>query len=233
MFLTSQKNLLYKAIQQQGLNLRNFNLTETPKAEDEWEGLKLTHTPTNFYFRLAVRQAGINQNNRPLPGLNIYCTPNREVFVPTEGEQNTHVGIKDWPTAVAVLSNWLAWVKQEVEEPDLWTSLENTPDLFAEDASLTDEQFTPLEIKQLEERLEEVEQHIRALNLPIEAEKAINQAIQDVPNKAKRLTIKELAEVVFSAVVKEGFKWGLTVEHLQSIWAGCKYLFFITKNLPN
>lgn len=231
MFLPSQKNLLYKAIQEQGLKSRDFTLAETPPAGSEVEGLKLVHKPTGFYFRLAVQHSEVDQNRKVVPGLYLYCAPKREGVVLIEGEQNTHAAVKDWPTTVAVLSKWLVWLKQEVEEPDLWNSLESTLDPFDEDAPITDERFTPAEIKLLQARIDEVEQRVFALNLPEEAKAAINEVIREVPDKAKRLTKKELSDVVFSTVVKECFKWGLTAEHLQSIWQGCKYLFTVANTM--
>ncbi|KUG09215.1 hypothetical protein [Solirubrum puertoriconensis] len=228
MFLTSQKNLLYKAAQDLGFNMQDFSLVETPPVNKEVKGLKLTHKPTGYYFRLAVLHAEVDQYQAVIPSMYLFCTPNRQRVVLMDGEQNTHAGVKDWDTTVQVLKNWLAWLKAEAAEPDLWTSLEDAPSFFAEDAAITDEMFTPAEIKQLQERVQEVQERVSTLELPEEAADAIKEVVREIPNKAKRLTKRELADIVFSTVVKEAFKWGLTAEHLQYVWNGCKYLFTVT-----
>jgi hypothetical protein len=78
--------------------------------------------------------------------------------------------------------------------------------------------FSAEEIQLLAERVQVVENKIKELNLPSEAEEAIIEVVRDVPNEAKFFTKKKLAEVVVGQLISQGMKWGLTTEHMQVVW---------------
>lgn len=214
MFLTSQKNLLFTAIKEQGFNLREFSLEESTE-------LKVTHTRTAFYFRIYTGPIGTNE-------LRIYglYTPDFGANIVTQTEVKVH-GLKTWPEMIGHVNRWLSWLKTETTQPDLWVEMEHTPYMFADEEPITDGHFTQAEIQQLEERVGEVERRVLALNLHPKAEAAVTAAIRDVPAKARRLTRKDLADCIVGSLVKEGFKWGLTVEHMTAIWHGIQYFFTV------
>jgi hypothetical protein len=218
MFLNSQKNLLFTAIQESGLNRRDFTLEESKE-------LRVSYKPTIFYFRIAVESVVIDTSGGTALRLAVYYTPKQHGVIIDPDEEKEHKNIKEWSTAVGVFANWLSWIKRELSQPDLWAEMEHTPHMFEEEEPLTDERFTPAEVKQLKERIAEVEQRITSLGLPPDAEAAIIDVIREVPAKAKRFTKKELADTIVGALVKEGFKWGLTTEHLSGAWHACQHFF--------
>jgi hypothetical protein len=218
MFLPSQKNLFFHAIKEQGLNLRDFNLTAT----DE---LKLTHKPTGFYFRVLVQQRAVTVNGIPQPRLATFDTPRRYGVVVDAQNENSRPFIEEWSEVAPILLGWLNWIRQELEQPDLWAEMEHIPHLFADEEPATDDHFTLAEVKLLEERVAEVEERILELNLPPEAEAAVVETVRAVPAKATRFTKKELADCIVGSLVKEGFKWGLTTEHMSAAWHACQHFF--------
>lgn len=218
MFLPGQKNLFFKSIQQQELQPKDFNLI----ASNE---LKLTYKPTGFYFRVQIHERAVSVNGQVEARLVSFCTPKRQGVIIDETQESTYGGSEDWNKVISFLSVWLTWIKQEFEQPDLWAEMEHTPHLFADEEPATDEHFSPAEIKLLEGRVAEVEQRVLELNLPPEAEAAVVETVRAVPAKATRFTKKELADCIVGSLVKEGFKWGLTTEHMSAAWHACQYFF--------
>jgi hypothetical protein len=217
MFLKSQSNSLYTAISEQGLNQHEFVLTNKNE-------LVVTHIQSEYRFRINSYEVSVGTGNTKETRLQILFTPNFKAAIPTKGESQLSA-IKSWADLLGFFNQWVTWLKSEVEEPDLWAEMEHTPHLFSDEEPATDEHFTPAEIKLLEERVAEVEQRVLELNLPPEAEAAVVETVRAVPAKATRFTKKELADCIVGSLVKEGFKWGLTTEHMSAAWHACQHFF--------
>lgn len=188
---------------------------------EEW--VRITYKPTGFYFRIYPVETKTDRGL--LTFLSIGQTPSAQGAIFSTKKEGSVVSIQTFDNAVAHFSKWVALLKQEFKQPDLWAEMEQTPLMFAEPETITDEQFTPAEIKLLEARVPHVEQQIIDLDLPPDAEAAITAIVQEVPSKAKRLTKKELADTLIGSFVKEGIKWTLTSEHVSYVWHACQHFF--------
>lgn len=224
MFLNSHKNLLYTAIQDTKLNVRDF----TFEASNQ---LLITHKASGFYFKIASQMVVPGNGGKEAPRLFTYSTPVISNVVILPNEEKRHVSIDKWDTVVHIFKEWLSWLKQETEQPDLWAQVEHEPYIFSDEEKITEDLFTAAEVKLLEARLSQIEQQIGDLNLPPEAEAAITDVVREVPTKAKRLTKKEVADIVIGSLMKEGLKWALTKENIISLWHIC--LHFFTLALPS
>lgn len=220
MFSTNQKNALLKAIQRAGMSAKEFSLTVSPDPVE----LRLDYKPENLYFRVTYSSIGTDQNRQQVMRIATFSTPKPGLLLNIKEEQQ-HNNIDKWEAVVAIFGHWLILLQEEYKQPDLWAEMEHTSHLFADEEPATDERFTPAEIKLLEERVAEVEQRVIELNLPPEAEAAVVETVRAVPVKATRFTKKELADCIVGSLVKEGFKWGLTTEHMSAAWHACQYFF--------
>lgn len=217
MFLKSQKNLLSTAIREHGFSLRDFSLKEATE-------MRITHIKSGYYYRIYTVEIPIGSTSNRETRLQSLFTPDFKAAIPTKAETRP-LSVKTWADLLKLFNDWLAWLKYETEKPDLWAEMEYTPYMFADEEPVTEEQFTTAEVKLLEERVIEVERRVLALNLPPEAEAAVVATVREVPGKAKRFTKKELADCIVGSLVKEGFKWGLTTEHMSAAWHACQHFF--------
>lgn len=207
---SNQKNALYKAIELQKSSTRSFHIEVTEK----WT--KVTHKPTGFYFRIQPTE-GRRGNGPVTVFVFAYYTPSRQGSIFSAQKEASITNTDSFEEVTAHFSNWLILLKQEFEQPDLWAELEQTPDIMIEDAEIVEDLFTPAEIKLLEERVIAAENHVIALNLPQQAENAIVEVIREMPAKAKRLTKKEVWDILFGTIVRESLRAGITSEHTADI----------------
>jgi hypothetical protein len=209
MFLVSQKNQLYAAIKEHGLSLRDFRLDDSTE-------LRLTHVPSGFYYRIYISEVLVASNDKE-QRLESLFTPNFRALIVTPSEAR-FPSAKKWPDLIGFLQLWLNWLREETTQPDLWAEMEQGPDFFAEQETLPEDAFTPAEIKLLEARVEHIEQQLSELDLPAETEEAIAQAVREVPEKSKRLTKKEMGEILLSSVLRESFKAALSKDTMLAVW---------------
>lgn len=212
MFSTNQKNTLLQAIKAAELNTRDFTLTTT----SDPVGLKLTYKPEDLHFRVAHVKIGVDQNRQDVMRLQTFSIPMPDVLF-SRNKEFIHPNVERWDVVLAILNNWLKLLKTEFEQPDLWTEMEQSPNVIIEDAEIIDERFTPTEIKLLQERIVVVENQVIALELPQQAESAIVKVLRGMPSQAKRLTKKELWEILFSTILRESLRAGLTAEHTSDV----------------
>lgn len=211
------------------MDAREFSITTSA---DPLE-LKLIYRPEKLYFRATYSSVGVDQHQQQIMRLATFSTPKPGILLDVKAEHH-HNNIDKWDAVAAIFNQWLKLLKAEFKQPDLWAEMEHTPYMFADEEPTTDDRFTSAEIKQLEGRVAEVEQRILTLNLPPEVEAAVTIIIREVPAKAKRFTKKELADCIVGSLVKEGFKWGLTTEHIAAVWHGFQYFFttYIGPHIP-
>jgi hypothetical protein len=206
----NQKNALYKAIELQKLNARSFHIEATDKLTI------ITYKPTGFYFRIQPTEGRRGTGPATVFPF-IYYTPLKQGVVFNAQKEASITNADSFEDVTAHFTNWLVLIKQEFEQPDLWAVLEQTPDILIEDAEMMEDRFTPAEIKLLQERVIKVQTQVVALNLPQQTETAIVEILREMPAKAKRLTKKELWEVLFSTILRESLRAGLTSEHTSDI----------------
>jgi hypothetical protein len=228
MFSPAKKNDLLKVIQEHGSNPRQFLLAEIPQEH----GLKITFKPAGFHFKVFLINIGKDsQTGESVFRLVCRYSP-KPGIVPNPSLEFVSNSLKEWKDVLGFLVVWLELLHVEYGQPDLWQEMESGPEMFAEHAEILDERFSAQEVKQLTQRVAEVEERIGELGLSREAEAAFSQIIRDVPAKAKRLTKKEVADTMIGSLVKEGLKWGLTYEHIASAWHACLSLFeIVSKHL--
>lgn len=219
MFLKSQKNSLLDRIKVKELNPRDFSFVEITEPVQ----LKLTHKTSKFYVQITYGVVGKDAYGRLVNALTTVYAPTMDVVLKVSTVTTHH--LDTWEQVLPVVDKWLGILKSEAEQPDLWAELEEEPEAFADTETVTNERFTAAEIKQLSERVADILQKVIELQLPPEAEAAINQTIKEVPAKAKRLTKKELSDTLVGAFMKEGLKWGLTIDHVSAVWHVCQHFF--------
>jgi hypothetical protein len=212
MFSPNQKNALYKAMELQKANVRSFRIV-TDDAE-----IKITHKPTGFHFRIRPTEGRSGGAGPVITFLYTYYTPSRQGAIFNAKNEVAITNTDSFEKITAHFSNWLLLLKQEFEQPDLWSEMEHEPSLFEDAEIITEERFTDAEIKLLEARVPEIEQQIIDLDLPPDAQAAITAIIRKVPARAMRFTKKELSDALVGSFVKAGFKWQLTTADIGEVW---------------
>jgi hypothetical protein len=109
--LRSQKNEVFLAIKEIGFEPSEFLWSEVQ------DYLRLTHEPTNFYFTFGVMDG--QWYLRQYPGY----SKAEDVFA---GKP------RDWAPVITAFKTWVAVVKREHVEPDLWATVQQDKKLIAE-----------------------------------------------------------------------------------------------------
>lgn len=201
-FTVKERNELAEIIINNGLKTTDFHESNSTKY--------------NMVFRPLALSFGIidNPNSHLWPGIySIGTIPNR-----IEGSAYNYKNGTNWKGTVAVFRKWVSLIVDELQTPDLWKLVQEREPFLKSATNLPNEVFSTEEIKVLVERVETVENKIKELKLPAEAQAAITEIVRDVPVEAKFFTKKKLTEIVVGQLISQGLKWGLTTEHMQAIW---------------
>lgn len=111
--LRSQRNEVFRAIAEEGLDARQFEW-ERPSPEEAGSLEILRHMPTGSYFGFRDNPAGWGYQYSP-------------------GVEHEEFGglAGTWPYVMQAVRTWLAATRRETEQPDLWAELAAAPDAEA------------------------------------------------------------------------------------------------------
>ncbi len=172
MLLTSQRNEIFAAIQQAGLDPASFkeNFTEKPTGY-----FIVPVGGKGVWFR--VQQIGSSYKIDGRPGF--------------DGRLNFQYERPYWSDVFSYLADWLQAVKNELNIPDLWADLQANARLFAPTSEAPEEVFTPDEARQLRIQLQHIQQQLLTAGLPEAAARQLAQTVREAGEKAERFTKKE------------------------------------------
>lgn len=206
--LRSQRNDLYKAIEQAGLTPSEFEIFEPEfGVSTEKVAYRGTATEEEFYFEIEVR------------GFRCSWSPAR---------QSKHDAdmFQEWSSVVEVFSRWLQYLRRELDAPDLWADLSQLTALAtasAEDDLDGEEPLSPGEQEKLMRGLDQVRELVASrADLPEDQKQAMSDAVDKIQTSSRRIGRNELFSMVVGAVVNQVIRTVLTVENAK--WLMTKIL---------
>jgi hypothetical protein len=126
--------------------------------------------------------------------------------------------VYSWEAVMSRFSPWVKEVKDDLDTPDLWAELHRNAQLLGRISGEThgNTPFTSEEQKDIEQRLREVEAHVRATYSLSEPEvENLHRKIDYLIDAAGRLSRFDWAGIFVGAIVCYIFEVGLPVESLR------------------
>jgi hypothetical protein len=199
--LRSQRNAIFEAIQNVGLEPRDFDWTERHTKYNQgtkYIKVALAHRPTDYYFAFNLNE----ESSTYWPE----CSPG------SDREVNTFGGITDRVNLLGFVRAWLTYLKREFTSPDLWAAISEEGSLTeAAIASDIDETpFTAKETTYISGALREIREYVFATHeLSSEMHSFVNERFDYLEKSAKRqgrkAWIHTTIGVLFTIVVGAAF----------------------------
>lgn len=185
--LRSQKNQIFLAIKETGLEPGEFEWGTTPtrwRTEENMAAMLhpkvdiISHKVTGFYFAFDVYNDKANPRFSPSPELAV------------EHDAGTKL---DWGAVLRAVRTWLAIVQREHLEPDFWEAYSGGNLLAAN--SLSDDEnlpFTPTELLRVRSAIKEIGEHLKSRGSGSQAEaQLIDARLKHLEDAAGRLGRKD------------------------------------------
>jgi hypothetical protein len=149
----TRKNAILQHIQAAGLDLRDFVWTEEPSeitqvglGHDPFTVEALVHQPTGYWFCFDVDDA----SGSPWA-----------IYLPGRDGVKRREQAGSWDYVFVYVEQWIAFVKQEHEAPDLWAELRRQRELIIGE-HVENAPFSPHEVAQIAAQLNETKEYVRA-----------------------------------------------------------------------
>ncbi len=192
--LTSQKNDIYHAIEGAGLNPREFRWEMRDAERIGFEGSEaetLVHVPTGFFCMIENAPVGRAGNTRAYESSGDYLL----AYEPGEESRVQAVtGISQYH-ALERIRTWVANIKRETSEPDLWAQLASEGEAFSDALASLDTDNTPFrpdEVRRISDSLDEVRAQLTAQHDVTEEQlRRIDKAIAALKAAAERVGRKD------------------------------------------
>lgn len=206
-------------IKEAGLSLHTFKL-------EAKEHLLVTHLPTGFYFKVLSKSVGVaSDTNREVFNLFISYTPLTVNGVLFPNQEKAYAPVGKWDTVPAVFTHWVALVKKESEEPDMWADLERNMLLFDTTADNDDVAFTNAELRTVQAKLREAARQIAGTELPSEAIDKLTLVLEQQATQSESLTKKEWKMNFVAAVTSAVIGLALNPTQAHDVFAIIKSVF--------
>lgn len=178
MLTNKQKNGFFDAIREAKFNPADFTLTEDKE-------VLLTYTTTNYRFRVVPTLSG----GRAV--LSTYSTPDDRSLITVVDKFRPRGSFPTWPETYASFLDWLKFIKEEADTPDLWAEAAKTAQLFATASEQSDEKFTRTELAEVQGQLRLLQLSFTQAALPEAAKQKLIELTQTAAVKAEGLTKKD------------------------------------------
>lgn len=182
MLSKKQKNILFKAIESNGLNTSEFLIQEDSE-------IRITHVPSEYYIRLIPIElllSGVKTD-----AIQILVTPDNSRLIIRHKQERHRGNQKDWGAVLQIFEIWLNVIKEELDTPDLWAEATKTAQLFAGTAEAPDDKFTRTELAEVQGQLRQLQQSFAAATLPEAARQKLIELTETAAVKAEGLTKKD------------------------------------------
>ena len=185
--LLSQKNELFRLIQDQKLSPTDFELRSVHSGESDTSDNfvpVVTHTATDFHFTIELN----GHFNRDESRFFVHFSPGDELH-----SQSEYAG--NWYIVTKLFSSWLEYVKRETELPDLWSGLQDSQFLQKQPSDNLD--FTPEELIKVRESLEDIKAHVlKTYEMTATQRQIVESRFDDMEEAASRMGRKDWLNLV-------------------------------------
>ena len=203
LLMTSQKNAVLQLITAAGLEPFNF----------EWRETTSLRTPDCQVSAIGYRGKDYHCLFDLFNGKSFWITHSPGA---DRSLEDHHIN-SEWGPVEPYIVNWLAYLKRELEEPDLWARIVSyqLPDGSIPSDDTSNEQFTALEVDQLERSINEVRGFL-VENYGDNAE--INDKLDYLIESSKRMGRKDWVNICIGSLVSLALAQAFQPEHVMAAW---------------
>jgi hypothetical protein len=207
--LTSQRNEVFKTIQDSGFVPSDFEWAEVESRHGFSRVPQLRHIPTGYYFSIERGEIDYNET-----GFFVSYSPGLE----TQHDGDTS---GTWVNVVKAVAFWLKNVRRETELPDLWDSLEGGNQLLQDDTEQSSDNlpFTQAELPQIRIALEEIKTYVLKTKDLTEAQRNIvNARFSHMEEAATRMGRKDWLSLVVGSLLGVAFNIALNGDSTRDLF---------------
>jgi hypothetical protein len=190
--LTSQRNYVFTAIQDSGLDPTDFDITES-LSETGRKTVNLTQKTTGFYFQIQLRPV-------PAVSFRVSHSPGAEFLTELSN-------CSSWTEVTVRLGHWLSYVLRETAVPDLWDKVMKEGQLIQDATEQKDNApFSQAELPKVRSALEEIKVYVTAIkDFSEEQRRIINARFDYMEEAASRMGRKDWINIVISNLLGIAF----------------------------
>ncbi len=217
MFDKRKRNKLVELIKSTRLEPNEFEIILNPD-----ESVKITYANGNYYFLIipGTRSVMIQGGVRQLEGVRVQYVPT-QISEKISFKENFFKSpfIEEWPEVFKLMESWLKELKADIDTPDLWAEeqIVSVFNGFIKIEQVPEEPFSSEEYSLLLRQLKEFRKKVPELGLPDKAAKAIQQTIDQSPEKASNSSKREFAKWFFQTIGSAVLSAELSHEHLKTV----------------
>lgn len=180
---------------------RDFSISDFEVIENsETRIFELIHKASDYYFRILVRQDG---------AFNAIFAPSESSLSETTAQR---IG---WPLVLTYISNWISYVREELESEDPWANLEDEGTFNGDDTA-----FTPEELEVVDRAIDASAQELLYVAKSKGIEKTledIKEDIQYLKEEARNRTRYKWRDLFVEVITTKLVEWGIDVIVMSSI----------------
>ena len=184
----TQRNEIYGAIRETGLNPADFKLTDYDRAK--LVGLYraiITHERTGYHCTIEYHNGEYMMS----------CSP----ILDSVGDSYTS---SSWEEQIRIVYEWLTYLKQELEAPDLWAAVSQETKLIevASTDGASNIPFSNIEQKSIVSKLNEIEKYlIQTQNLDSEQAEFVSKRLNYLEGAVNRLGRQDWLQTTIGILV--------------------------------
>lgn len=216
--LKTQKNEVFKILQEAGLEPANFSWAEEPSiSNSEVYVSRLNYGGSQFYFQFDFfRNLQWRNSSDPKLTTSHYCefSPGEDAVVSRE-----HPG--SWRLQKDNVHYWAKYIKRQIEAPDLWSEIEK---YRAALPLVTNEQLVnePIPAYEVDEIVEKIQLLADKIEKQFELDEEQNQFVRSKLNyledAAKRQPRRDWENILISVFIGIAFQLALEPTKAQQFW---------------
>lgn len=208
LLLKSQKNEIFAAITEIGLNPLQFEWRREAVENiylQRYDISCIYYRPANFYFKFDYDDEGVRLS----------------VFRPGEQRMKQSKQAENWNQQLNDVKKWLAFVKREVEIPDLWEQLKGyaPQETFIGTAEISNAPFSSSEAENIIASLDKLQAQIeKNFNLQEEQHVFVERQFDYLKDAVKRLGRKDWIHTSIGVMVGIAVNLALSPEKAKLLW---------------
>lgn len=207
--LTSQKDSLFKVIENIELSPSQFNFFERMSSLNEWENaVVIGYNSSKYYY--AFDYYDNNHYAEMCPGRDVYS----EAFF-----------TKTWDNQIQYFIIWLQNLKREIYAPDFWSRLQNEINGLDFHFESDNEKFTFQEYEDVTNRIEILRSRLSSISFEENQLLALNQKLDFLIESAKDMKKFDWKGLFIGIIINVVMQLSVTPDNANSLWKIIKEVF--------
>ncbi|HLP12305.1 MAG TPA: hypothetical protein VK177_10275 [Flavobacteriales bacterium] len=210
--LVSQKDEIYKIIEDSGFSPLQFNLEEDPGdfLRDAYSRLSLKNS--DYYYDF------FNRSNDSFSHYSVFC-PGRSIY-------SEKAEVQTWEGHLRCLKEWFKNLRREIKAENKWDRLnQEIQEVAVNFEDNNSHKFTAHEYKQLTIKIDSLKLAIANINLLPDHLEVINNKLDHLTELAEDLNKFDWKNLFIGTIISVIIQLGVTQENAKSIWDCIKIIF--------